>query len=89
MMDNNVTVAEGTTIGYDPDADRLRFPFHTPKGIIVLPKGTFVPRTGPIEIAQDMVAMLQQDPATADLMRTRADTYVAARRHSNDSTKTT
>lgn len=84
LLDNNVAIAEGTTIGYDAEADQLRFPFISPKGIVVLPKGTFVPRSGPIEIADDMVAMLQQDPSTAEIMRTRADTYVSARRHSND-----
>jgi glucose-1-phosphate adenylyltransferase len=84
LMDNNVAIAEGTTIGYDDEADRLRFPFISPKGMIVLPKGTYVPRSGPIEIAEDMVSMLLQDPVTADVMKARADTYVSVRRHSND-----
>lgn len=87
LMDNNVGVAEGTTIGYDIEADRLRFPFITEKGIIVLPKGTYVPRQGPIEIAEDMVYMLNQDPAVSDVMKARADTFVSARRHSNDAIK--
>jgi glucose-1-phosphate adenylyltransferase len=84
LADHNVGIADGTTIGYDQDADAKRFPFITQKGVIVLPKGTFVPREGPIEIAEDMVFMLQQDPVTAETMRTRPETYVAARRHSND-----
>lgn len=84
LFDHNVTVAEGTTIGYDQAEDLKRFAFSTPKGMIVLPKGTHVPRQGPIEIPEDMIAMLVQDPATADIMRERADTYVAVRRHSGD-----
>ncbi|MFZ4577860.1 MAG: glucose-1-phosphate adenylyltransferase [Myxococcota bacterium] len=84
LLDHNVTIAEGTTIGYDEEADRLRFPFITDKGIIVLPKGTHVPRQGPIEIPEDMAYMLLQDPAVSDIMRERADTYLAVRRHSND-----
>lgn len=84
LADSNVVIAEGTTIGYDAVADAKRFPFITPKGVIVLPKGTWVPKEGPIEIAEDMVWMLQQDPACSSVMKERADTFVSVARHSND-----
>ena len=84
LLDINVSVADSTTIGYDEAADRLRFPFISPRGIVVLPKGTHVPRSGPIEISEDMVTMLSQDPACAEIMKSRADTWVASKRHSND-----
>jgi len=84
LFDVNVSVADSTTIGYDEAADRLRFPFISSRGIVVLPKGTHVPRSGPIEIPEDMVTMLMQDPACAEIMKLRADTWITSKRHSND-----
>lgn len=62
LMDKNVSIAPGTVIGYDEEADIARFPFRTKSGIVVLPKGSHVPRNGPIELARDMAAMLRNDP---------------------------
>lgn len=84
LADTNVVIAEGVTIGYDKEADAQRFPFITQKGIVVLPKGTFVPKDGPIEIALDMAAMLEQDQATAEQFKALRDRIVVTTRHSND-----
>ncbi|MBM4342988.1 MAG: glucose-1-phosphate adenylyltransferase [Deltaproteobacteria bacterium] len=84
LADTNVVISEGTTIGFDPDADKKRFPFVTDKGIIILPKGTFVPKEGPIEIAQDMVSMLEQDPSTSEVIANAKGLFVRSTRHSND-----
>lgn len=84
LADTNVVIAEGTTIGFDSEADKKRFPFMTEKGIVILPKGTFVPKEGPIEIAQDMVSSLEQDPSTAEIMTAANGLFVRSTRHSND-----
>lgn len=89
LADTNVVIAEGTTIGYDKEADAKRFPFVSAKGIVVLPKGTFVPKTGPIELARDMVIDLEQDPATSEAMAAFRDRLVVANRHSNDHIRST
>lgn len=62
LFDKNCSIAPGAEIGVDPEADKARFPFISSSGIIVLPKGTHVPKTGPIELAFDMAQMLQNDP---------------------------
>jgi glucose-1-phosphate adenylyltransferase len=76
MLDKNVHVAPGTVIGEDPEEDRRRFPFVSDSGIVVLPKGTRVPRTGPIELASDMVELLALDASTAQLMKDWDQGYV-------------
>ena len=50
-------------MGEDLEADRKRFPFITPGGIIVLPKGTHVPKEGPVEFVHDMAFLIQRDAA--------------------------
>ncbi len=87
LMDKNCSIAPGSVIGYDPQEDARRFPFRTDSGLIVLPKGTHVPATGPIELAGDMAAMLLKDPATAGRMAAfQASLSVSKRdRHSHDS----
>jgi glucose-1-phosphate adenylyltransferase len=39
IIDKNVDIPPGTTIGFDPDEDRRRF-FVSPAGTVVVPKGT-------------------------------------------------
>jgi len=39
IIDKNVDIPPGTTIGFDPDEDRKRF-FVSPAGTVVVPKGT-------------------------------------------------
>ena len=62
LMDKNCTVEPGAVIGEDLAADRERFPFVSDTGIVVLPKGTVVPKEGPVQLAYDVEAMLRQDP---------------------------
>jgi glucose-1-phosphate adenylyltransferase len=69
LLDKNCRIESGTTIGLEPDADRERFPFVTQSGVIVLPKGTYVPSRGPIQLAHDIADLLRRDPDTADIMR--------------------
>ncbi|MFK7931206.1 MAG: glucose-1-phosphate adenylyltransferase, partial [Myxococcota bacterium] len=64
LADKNCRIAPGAKVGVDAEADRARFPFVTESGIIVLPKGTFVPEPGPIEFAYDLARLLAADPAT-------------------------
>ncbi len=87
LMDKNCSVAPGVQIGVDPEADRARFPFVSDGGIVSLPKGTHVPREGPIALARDIAIMLQQDPATQPVMARMQDGWTIAERvrHSYDS----
>jgi glucose-1-phosphate adenylyltransferase len=64
LLDKNCKIAPGTRIGMDPEEDRRRFPFVTESGIVMLPKGTHVPRTGPIQLAADVDGLLRNDPET-------------------------
>ena len=68
ICDKNVIIEPGTTIGYDEELDKKRFPFVTEKGIIVLPKGTHVFPEGPLVLASDMAELLTNDPATKDVV---------------------
>ena len=87
LMDKNCRIAEGAVIGHDLEADRQRFPFVTESGIVVLPKGTYVPASGPIEFANDMAFLLRKDPVTEAKMLEYRDRYIVAERsrHSYDS----
>jgi glucose-1-phosphate adenylyltransferase len=38
IIDKNVVIPQGTEIGYDPEADRKRFPV-SDSGVVVIPKG--------------------------------------------------
>ena len=84
-MDKNCTIAPNTIIGEDPEADRERFPFVTESGIVVLPKGTHVPSTGPIEFANDMAFLLRNDPTVTKVMKEFKGKYTIAdrQRHSH------
>ncbi len=68
LLDKNCRIEAGTEIGWDAEADRARFPFVSPSGIVVLPKGTVVPRTGPILMAFDMAELMRRDPDTKQVM---------------------
>jgi glucose-1-phosphate adenylyltransferase len=81
LLEKNCHIAPGARIGLDPDEDRQRFPFITSTGTIVLPKGTVVPESGPIEFAGDIGEMLQTDPATADAMAALEGKYKVSARH--------
>lgn len=87
LMEKNCDVAPGAHIGLDSAADRERFPFVTAGGTVTLPKGTFVPESGPIELAQDMATMLENDPATMEIMAAFAGRYAVSsrERHSYES----
>ena len=64
-MDKNCSVSPGVAIGHDPVRDAERFPFISGAGVVVLPKGTHVPRTGPIQFAPDVARLLRGDPTTS------------------------
>jgi len=87
LLDKNCSIAAGTVIGYDKKADEARFPWITERGVVVLPKGTHVPFEGPIELAWDMVSVLEHDPHAGPVMRKKKGSYVSAGRdrHSHDS----
>ena len=62
LLDKNCKIASGAEIGVDPEADRARFPYISENGVVLLPKGTFVPKSGPIQLAHDVWGMLYKDP---------------------------
>ncbi len=68
LLDKNCTIEAGTEIGFDGDSDRERFPFVSESGIVILPKGTVVPRSGPIRLAFDMADLMRRDPDTKQRM---------------------
>lgn len=68
LFDKNCTVEPGAIIGFDHVADRQRFPFVSEGGVIVFPKGTHVPRRGPIELAGDIATLMQQDPVSLEIL---------------------
>lgn len=68
LCDKNCSFEKGAQIGVDPEVDAARFPFRTPNGIVVLPKGTRVPAKGPIEFAYDIGPLLEKDAATREAM---------------------
>jgi glucose-1-phosphate adenylyltransferase len=64
LLDKNCKIEPGVTIGFDAESDLQRFPFVTPSGLVVLPKGTTVPVKGPIQLANDIEELLANDPDT-------------------------
>jgi glucose-1-phosphate adenylyltransferase len=80
LLDKNCRIEPGAEIGMDPEADRLRFPFVSASGIVVLPKGTVVPRRGPIRFANDIADMLQRDPDAREALDAFAGVYEVADR---------
>ena len=85
LMDKNSSVEAGAQIGLNPALDRERFPFITEEGVIVIPKGTHVPREGPIELAEDIGHLLEIDDSTSAQMARHRGRYQIAQgrmRHS-------
>ncbi len=80
LMDKNCSVEPGAIIGEDPEEDAARFPFLSDSGIVVVPKGTHVPRKGPIHLARDMDPILRNDPATRKTMEAFVGSYQVAKR---------
>jgi glucose-1-phosphate adenylyltransferase len=87
LLDKNCSIAPGTVIGEDSAVDWTRFPFITASGLVVLPKGTHVPKHGPVELSQDMVYLLQNDVEAARKMASIEHHPVLSERsrHSYDS----
>jgi glucose-1-phosphate adenylyltransferase len=87
LCDKNCRIEPGAEIGFDEEKDRERFPFRTESGIVVLPKGTIVPREGPIGMARDMADLLENDPATREQMAAFEGrySYSGEGRHSHES----
>lgn len=85
LMDKNSSIAPRAQLGLDPARDQERFPFITPRGVIVLPKGTHVPAEGPIELAEDIAELLLSDAALKPKLDELPMGFVVARgrfRHS-------
>lgn len=81
ILDKNCTIAPGAVIGESPETDQLRFPFITESGLIILPKGTHVPKEGPIEFANDMAFLLLKDPQTKAVLKNFEGEFTIADRH--------
>lgn len=81
LMDKNCHIDPSVEIGYDIERDAERFPFRTPNGLVVLPKGSRVHNDGPIEIAYDLVEVLRQDPSTSEIMRLHEGKYIESSRN--------
>lgn len=75
LADKNCKIDPGTEIGINPEEDRKRFPIVTESGIVVLPKGTHVPKEGPIQLAHDIEELLRKDPQTKEVMAEFAGRY--------------
>ncbi len=85
ILDKNCKVEPGCVIGEDPVADRERFPFVTPTGIVVLPKGSVVPAAGPIILANDVAELLANEPELRRDLRPGTFAVSMQSRHSYDS----
>jgi glucose-1-phosphate adenylyltransferase len=82
LLDKNCKIDRGTVIGHNLDEDRKRFPFVTESGIVTLPKGTHVPREGPIHLAADVDGLLRNDPEVRPLLRDGSYAVSSHPRHS-------
>lgn len=87
LMDKNCKIEPDAVIGYDSRSDRERFPFISESGVIVLPKGTYVPAHGPIQLAHDMYFALSKDPGLARQLQAFEGRYTISDRgrHSHES----
>ena len=78
LMDKNCSIAPNAKLGLNAELDQARFPFITPNGVIILPKGTHVPESGPIELAQDIAELLLADPLLAEKLNHLPAGYIIA-----------
>ncbi len=85
ILDKNCKIEPGCVIGEDPVVDAARFPFMTESGIVVVPKGTLVPATGPVVLANDVAELLATDPDLAKNMREGSFVVSTQSRHSYES----
>lgn len=85
LLDKNCKIEPGTVIGEDPDADRERFPFVSPGGVVTFPKGTLVPAKGPIVLANDVAELIGNDPELASELRPGTYAVSMHDRHSYES----
>ena len=81
LLDKNCKIEPDAVIGHDPKADRERFPFVTDTDIVVLPKGTYVPAKGPIQLAHDVEFLLKNDPSMQDIMKGFEGRYTVSSGH--------
>ncbi len=80
LLDKNCKIDPGVVIGYDVRSDKERFPFRTESGVVVLPKGTYVPFEGPIQLAYDIDEVLRNDPASKETMARFKGNYTVSNR---------
>ena len=85
ILDKNCKIEPGCVIGEDKAADAERFPFVTESGIVVVPKGTFVPAKGPCVLANDVAELLEHDPELADKLKAGSFVVSMTSRHSYES----
>jgi glucose-1-phosphate adenylyltransferase len=85
ILDKNCKIEPGTEIGYDQAADRERLPFLTESGIAVIPKGTVVPKRGPVVLANDVSELLANEPELRNQLRPGTYAIAMHGRHSYDS----
>jgi glucose-1-phosphate adenylyltransferase len=85
LLDKNCKLEPGCVIGEDPELDSARFPFRTESGIVVVPKGTFVPVKGPCVFANDVAELLENDPELSEKLRPGSFVVSMQNRHSYES----
>lgn len=85
ILDKNCKIEPGTVIGEDPVADRERFPFVSETGIVLVPKGTIVPAKGPCVLANDVAALIGNEPELYAQLRPGTFVVSGQNRHSYES----
>ena len=85
ILDKNCKIEPGCMIGDDPVHDAERFPFVTESGIVVVPKGTFVPAKGPCVLANDVAELLNNDPELSEKLKPGSFVVSMTSRHSYES----
>jgi glucose-1-phosphate adenylyltransferase len=85
ILDKNCKIEPGVVIGEDDAVDAERFPFRTPSGIVVLPKGSVVPKDGPVILANDVAELIDNDPEASEQRKPGTFTVSRHARHSYES----